>query len=391
MLNKDYFKPVTINSHNKLFSNRSDSLLHFTNIYTDEDKFPSLQNIKVAIIGVEEHRASLNNDGVKSAADNIRDYFYELKEFNVPVQLADLGNLISGNTTDDTYFALADVCTSLIKDNIIPIVIGGSQDVTFGQYKAFENLKQIINLVSVDSRFDLGEPEEPLHANSFLGKIILQQPNYLFNFSNVGYQTYFVGSSAIELMNKMYFDAYRLGELKGNLKEVEPIVRNADLMSFDISAIQQSDAPGNANASPNGFTGVEACQIMRYAGLSDKISALGIHEYNPMIDVNGQTAHLIAQMLWYFIDGIVNRKKESPFGSKNSFIKYRVPLAKEDHEIVFIKSKKSERWWMEVPVDESKIKLSRHHIVPCSYTDYETACNNEMPDRWWQAFKKLSS
>jgi hypothetical protein len=193
-------------------------------------------------------------------------------------------------------------------------------------------------------------------------------------------------------MGKLYFDCYRLGFFKHNMEEVEPIVRNADILSFDISAIRMSDAPGTGKASPNGFYGEEACQIMRYAGLSDKLSSIGLYEFNPSLDRNGQTAHLIAQMIFCFIDGYVNRKADFPIAPKKDFAKYHVLVDDEEkYQIIFYKSPKSDRWWMEVPYPTSKnARYERHYLVPCSYSDYEFALNNGMPDRWWQTFQKLS-
>src|SRR6185295_17792470 len=111
----------------------------------------------------------------------------------------------------------------------------------------------------------------------------------------IGYQTYFVGNEQVELMNKLFFDAYRLGQVRKDMEEVEPIVRNADIVSFDITAVRNSDAPGNGKASPNGFYGEEACQIARYAGISDKLTSIGFYEINPDLDKNSQTSHLAAQ------------------------------------------------------------------------------------------------
>jgi hypothetical protein len=223
-----------------------------------------------------------------------------------------------------------------------------------------------------------------------VGKIVLHEPNFLFNYSNIGYQSYFVGTDQVELMEKLYFDAYRLGNVRKDMEEVEPIVRNADILSFDMTAIRQSDAPGNGNASPNGFYGEEACQIVRYAGMSDKLTTFGLYEVNPSLDIRSQTAHLAAQMLWYFLEGYYNRKRDVPLMGKNGFTKFRVSMKQSEQEIVFYKSDKSQRWWMEVPVPSGKVKYQRHHMVPCSYKDYETACRDEMPERWWQAFQKLS-
>jgi hypothetical protein len=251
-------------------------------------------------------------------------------------------------------------------------------------------MEQTINIVSVDSSFDIGDGDKELNSQSYLSKIILHKPNLLFNYSNVGYQTYFVEQNAVGLMDKLYFDAHRLGQVRKNMENVEPIVRNADVLSFDISAIRQSDAPGNGNASPNGFYGEEACQICRYAGMSDKLSSIGIYEINPAFDNNKQTAHLASQMIWYFIDGFYNRKQDYPIVDKSEYTKYRVSITNHEHEIIFYKSNKSDRWWMDVPYPVNhQIKFERHHMVPCSYSDYETACSDEMPDKWWQTFQKL--
>ena len=166
--------------------------------------------------------------------------------------------------------------------------------------------------------------------------------------------------------------------------------RNADLFSFDISAIRQSDAPGNGNATPNGFYGEEACQIARYAGLSDKVSSAGFFEMNPDHDRNGQTAHLLAQMIWYFIDGFYNRQQDHPALVADNCIRYTVQVSDFEDGIVFYKNKLTERWWMEIKCSESvREKYKRHYIVPCTADDYQTALADEIPDRWWQASQKL--
>ena len=151
---------------------------------------------------------------------------------------------------------------------------------------------------------------------------MLHQPNYLFNYSNLGYQTYFVTQEEIDLMGKLHFDICRLGEIRADLTEAEPIIRNADMASFDLSSIRNSDAPANNNVTPNGFYGEEVCKLARYAGLSDKLTSVGFYELNPEIDDRGQTAHLLAQIVWYFIDGFYHRKNEIPERDNKEFLKY---------------------------------------------------------------------
>lgn len=349
-----------------------------------------ISDYKIAIIGVGEERSAFNNQGCSSAPNHIRKYLYRLSSFNNANKIIDLGNLKIGDTVNDTYFALSSIIEELIKKEVLPIIIGGSQDLTYANFLAYKNLEQTVNLVTIDSKFDLGVPDDELNSQNFLTKIILHQPNFLFNYSNIGYQSYFIDKDESALMTKLFFDTYRLGQVQKNIEEVEPIVRNADILSFDVSAIRQGEAPGNNNASPNGFYGEQACQIARYAGLSDKLTSIGFYEVNPEKDYNGQTAHSVAQMIWYFIDGFNNRKQDFPVGSRKTYLKYMVNIQEGKNEVVFYKSDKSERWWMDVPYpSHNKIKYERHLLIPCSYDDYQTACSDEVPDRWWQTFQKL--
>ncbi|HEX8517812.1 MAG TPA: formimidoylglutamase [Bacteroidia bacterium] len=387
---QEYFIPIDISDFSGSHTYTDASYGKVIRKFTPEGDFPDLADVQLAIIGVEEDRQSVNNEGCGLAADYVRENLYRLFQGNYNSKIADLGNIRKGNTIEDSYFALTDVLSQLLRKKIIPIVIGGGQDLTYCNYLSYQKMEQTINIVSVDSSFDIGDGEKELNSQSYLSKIILHKPNILFNYSNVGYQTYFVEQNAIELMGKLYFDAHRLGQVRKNMEEVEPIVRNADVLSFDISAVRQSDAPGNGNASPNGFYGEEACQISRYAGMSDKLTSIGFYEINPAFDTSKQTVHLAAQMIWYFIDGFYNRKKDYPIVDKSEYTKYRVSITNHEHEIVFYKSNKSDRWWMDVPYPVNhQIKFERHHMVPCSYSDYETACRDEMPDKWWLTFQKL--
>lgn len=385
-----YFEPIDLSGYDYADKAHRKRLGDVVRAFHAEAAFPELEGIDIAILGVNEDRAAVNNKGCAKAPTHIREYLYRLFEGDFKARIADLGNIRAGDSIKDTYFAVTEVLQELISAGIMPVLLGGSQDITFAAYRAYEKLNRIINIVAVDPMFDLGEKEGDLTAHSYLSKIILNQPNYLFNYTNIGYQTYFVDDEAIQLMENLFFDAYRLGQLRSDLTESEPIIRNADLLTFDISSIRQSDAPGNANASPNGFYGEEACQLMRYAGMSDKLNSLGIYEMNPEKDRNGQTAHLAAQMIWYFIDGYYRRFKEVPHESQEGYIKYTVPIKDHKEDLVFFKSKKSDRWWMQVPVRSSlRIKFERHYFVPCSYSDYQTALENEIPERWWRAFQKL--
>jgi len=259
-------------------------------------------------------------------------------------------------------------------------------EVDNANYRAYDTLEQTVNLVAIDNKFDLGNIEDDLTSQSYLSKIVMNQPNNLFNFSNIGYQTYFNSQDEIDLLENLFFETHRLGEISNEIQLAEPILRDADIVSIDLSVIKNAESPANNNATPNGFTGAEICTISRYAGISDKVTSFGIYEYNSKLDTKNQTAQLIAQMIWYFIEGVNYRANDYPFGLKDNYQKYIVPI--EDQVLNFHKSNKSGRWWMEINLSENN-KFKRHALIPCTYQDYINASNQEIPERWIRTLKKL--
>lgn len=361
--------------------------LHFLG---SNSELPDLEHGGICLIGVPEERASELAVSCANAADKIRAWLYALSIPDSCSPVYDLGNIAPGQDLADTYFALRNVAAELIKKGQTIVIIGGSQDLTYANYMAYADLEQVANVVVVDRSFDLGVGESALTDSTFLSRMVLEQPNHLFNLSCIGYQAHHVHANEVELMKKLYFETLRLADAQQMPEEVEPMLRNADMLSFDIAAIRFSDMPANPKVSPNGFYGEEACRICRYAGLSDKLSSFGVYGLSPAMDNHGQSAHLAAQMVWYFIQGHSGRVGDHPSVIRENCMRFSVAINDGEHVMAFLKSPLSDRWWMEVPYPAaSNRKVERHLLVPCSYSDYQRACENEMPDRWWQTYQKL--
>ncbi len=391
----DFFTPVDLSRVAPGEGYKPSQLGQKITTYTEQ--FPDLEDDKpdLVVFGVQDDRNAVGNTGCALGPDYVREKLYRLYQGAYNTKIYDLGNIKQGATVNDTYFALKTVINTLVKQDIVAVILGGGQDLTYAQYLAYEDMEQKVDLTVIDSHFDLDEQAEmedddATDSKSYLNKIFLYEPNYLFNFSNLGYQTYFISQESLRVMDNLFFDVHRLGELMGNIAITEPVIRNANIISFDIGAIRSSDAMGNANATPNGFYGEEACQMCRYAGFNDKLSSIGFYEFNPAYDSNGQTATLLAEMIWYFIDGFYNRKKDFPLQPKSQYLVYKTTLKHEEHEIVFVKSKKSDRWWMQVPYPTNGSLNERYHLVPCRYEDYTTAIDGDMPDLWWRTYQKLA-
>ncbi len=384
-MNFDYLCPVDDAVIAHLMVHSDQALGYHIAIHTSQNGIPDLDGIRIAILGVKEGRSAIDNQETGNGINEIRKQLYKLFPGSWISKIADLGNIQQGNTVQDTYFAVSDLLSSLLKQDIIPIIIGGGQDITYANYRAYDAMEQMVNVVSIDNKFDFGTIQDGVTSQSYLSSIVMEKPNNLFNFSNIGYQTFFNPQEEIDLINDLFFDAYRLGEVANEIELVEPVLRDADIVSIDISAVRNSEAPANNNATPNGFYGEDLCKIARYAGISDKVSSFGIYEFNPMLDNKTQTSQLIAQAIWYFIEGVNCRTNDYPFGTREQYQKFIVPM--EDEVLNFYKSHKSGRWWMEINFDNNKYQ--RHSLIPCTYQDYLNANEQEIPDRWYKTLKKV--
>ncbi len=376
----DFLQPIS-NSIEEYIATLSNQTLGKKVVFHTQTDFPVLDNVAIAIITVNEFRGS-EKDNDDYSFDYFRKQFYSLFPGNWNASIVDLGTIEAGASVEDTYFVVKSLVAELVKKRIIPVIIGGSQDLTYPMYRAYDNLDQMVNLVSVDNQFDFSK-ENKLDSESYLSKIIVEEPNNLFNFSNLGFQTYFNSQEEIDLIEKLYFEAYRLGEVSNNIAVAEPVFRDADLVSVDMHSVQSSYSGNFDIFNPNGFTGKEICALTRYAGISDKVTSFGIFNFNP----NRNEVVLTAQMLWYFIEGFCFRSNEYPFGTKENYIKYIVPI--EDEELIFYKSNKTERWWIEIPfLTNVNNKLKRNTLLPCTHEDYLAACEQEIPERWWKAQRR---
>jgi formiminoglutamase len=353
-------------------------------IHTPDSRPGSLDEYQLAILGVPEDRNS-HNRGSSLAPEKIRAQLYPFYKISHKLKLVDLGNLKQGNTFSDTYIALKEVLVQLFAHNLVVIIIGGTQELTIPIFQSFEALKQNINLTTIDRTIDMINDSVRTTAESYLSELLFKK-RLLFKYCNLGHQLHLTDKESIDLVNKLYHDAFRLGEVRSDLSMVEPILRDCDIVSFDISAVRRADAPGFFNPSSSGFTSEEACQLSRYAGLSDRVGVFGLFEINPRLDPADHTANLAAQIIWYFIDGFTCRTPEFPESENKNFKTFIVGHSDLDYEITFYKSLISERWWMEVPNPKKSIAI----LISCSYSDYQAACKQEVPDIWWKSFQKLS-
>jgi len=332
-------------------------------------RIPNLKRTKIALIGIGE-----------AGANVVRQSLYGLSFPFGNLKIADLGNV--RREGDET---ITPLLLELLNGNICPVIIGREAKFLKAQFSAHHTCKPNVSLTVVDETLAFSPSrEEP--GPFYLNPILLGKTPP-FHFSAIGCQSHFLKDSASDEIKQRSYDCFRLGNLHTNLSNAEPFIRDADLVGFNLQALKGIEAPGVLDPTPSGLFSEEACQLSRYAGMSDKLTSIGFYGFRNDLDAGGHTAGVLAQLIWYFIDGFYNRQNDFP-ASMNALMEYIVEFRGHDYQLTFWKSNKTGRWWLQVPA-KSKKRDPRHHLIPCSYNDYLQASDGELPDRLLIAFKRF--
>ncbi len=331
----------------------------------------------IFILGCCEGRGSNLVADYSQSANAVRTQLYDMYYWHTDVRVADLGNIANGEKQGDSKAALTAVLNEIYKGGKIAIVIGGSHDMAMAQYEVYRKNEKTAIASFADMLIDLEDVEES-HSGSFLMDMLTDTPNFIAHYNHIAFQSYFTQPKMLETLDKLRFDFYRLGKVKENIEDMEPVLRTTNFFSIDTSVVRYSDSPANIYGSPNGLTGEEICGLTRYAGMSDKLNSMSIFGFDSTQDQHNMTAKLLAQMLWYFVDGYLVRKSEAKLSEKDQFLLFNVAFT--DHDTVFLKSKRTNRWWMRMP---------NNTFIPCSYQDYISASSNEIPERWLREQERL--
>ena len=332
---------------------------------------PPLERVQLAIIGLDQKEANA-----------VRKELYKLEFPFRSFRVADLGNIRNKN-----HSFLIPVIKELLDSNIVPLILGRDINHSLAHYQSY-HLCNHVNLAVIDEKIRYNTSKKEIKGDFYINSLLSKKKPALFNLSILGYQSHFTSSKVVSDLSENNHDLVRLGEIRKDITETEPLIRYADLMTFNISALKSLEAPAQDDPSPSGLFSEEACQLCRYAGLSDRLTSIGFYGYQHEKDPQLQTAKTIAQLIWYFIEGMKNRKKDFPISSRD-LVEYIVENKNRDHQIHFWKSTKTGRWWIEVPL-KGKRKGKRTEMVPCSYEDYLAACQDEITNRLSRAFQKLS-
>lgn len=337
----------------------------------------TVKNVEVAIVGVPFESGG-EDCKVSEVPNQIRTELYQLAGKG-RLNIIDFGNLKQASSNKGNYLALRDVVDYLNELGIVTLVIGGSQDFSYGISQAFRGDK-FFSLATIDAFLDVKKGKEIFSPTNYLSRVFANQPD-IFQFSLLAWQSHFVPNEYLA-KTKGVNSHLSLGQLRDDITLAEPVFRNSDFLSFDFGAVKHSEAPGE-RLLPNGLHNEEACQLAKYAGLSSRLKVFGLFGIGAGVDNVELTYKSAAQVIWYFIDGYVKRNRKKP-GEDDGFELNRVDIEELSSPLAFYKNSETGQWWIQVQAMNNEIIY-----VACSEKDYLQACENEIPAFWLKYIQKI--
>lgn len=313
----------------------------------------------------------------------VRKNFYALQNPNWDLLLYDLGDIVSSGSTKDSQYAIREVLSFLNQlPNARIILINNKHNSLKEALHSFQ-LEKEVKWVHFSKSLGLLENEFFDQTDFFFKEIFTDDNINLSDFKLLGYQSFFVAQEELDLLRNLNFHSMRLGEIISDISKVEPELRESNYVSVDFDVIQYPDYKQYKNTI-NGLNSREICAISRYSGFSDELNFFSLFPFSNEKLLSTTEKQLISQIIWYFLEGVNQNWSEHNFQKKEIFKVYSVLLGHT--QIVFYKSIKTEKWWIKLS-DESNNEESPIYS-PCSENDYKDACNNKIPQKWSDFYKK---
>jgi formiminoglutamase len=286
-------------------------------ISTDPEKY---NHTPVVILGCPQDdgvRRNRGRPGARHGPVTIRHELYLTPApRGIPVAgIFDLGDVVPGETLEETHDRHFSVVQRLLHDDKRVIVLGGGNDISYPDCAALVSVSKVVGAVNIDSHYDVRDRDvrnsgtpyrqlleegliEPQHFWEMGSKAEQNADEHGRYLERIGANVY-----PLEVVRRMTIDEV----MQRILDSTEP---DAFFWGFDVDAVRQEDAPGVSAPHPRGLSSEEICHIAEIAGSDLRSRVLEISEVNPVHDVDNRTARLAALIVGHFLTAWLARRSE---------------------------------------------------------------------------------
>ena len=284
------------------------------------------EDFKIVLIGFPYDEGAVRNGGRAGSAsgpDEIRRAFYKLTPTkstalnDATMRIFDAGNFVTNLKLDDALSALCDAVTYLLRHGHMPIVLGGSNDLSYANFSACHAVIRNCGAINIDSHLDVRDYSKGINSGTPYRMLLDSRELAGKNFAEYGIQEFINSRGHLAYASEHEVQVYTLTQIHARknsesfMQAYRTVSENTEgvYVSFDIDSVRSSDAPGVSAPTPTGLTAEEILECAYLAGTEEKTAMMDVCEFNPKFDVDGHTAKLAAMIVANFLAGIANRIK----------------------------------------------------------------------------------
>lgn len=276
---------------------------------------------RAVIIGFPSDEGVHRNGGRVGAAGapaEIRRWLYRLtpdaqnheSHCELVERTLDLGDLVCSDDVGQDQAALAEALAPYLRDGIFPIILGGGHETSFGHFLGYAGGGTKLDVINWDAHPDVRKLlDDKGHSGSPFREALLHPSGACRRYTVAGLQPQSVAASHLN-----FLDDNRgrwIWNAALNPAAVNALYAEADgpvMVSFDIDAVDQSEAPGVSGPAVGGMSVSLWLHAAYQAGRSPKVTSVDLVECNPVHDVDGRTARLAAVTVWQVLRGLAERE-----------------------------------------------------------------------------------
>jgi len=278
------------------------------------ENFSDQQKIDIGLIGYvcdEGVKRNQGRVGARKGPKSVRNKLGKLPIHFENKKIVDFGDLIClDDQLEDCQKALSKTISKLIKQNILPIAIGGGHDIAYAHFNGIKDaLKDLtenkVGIINLDAHFDLRTVETISNSGTPFYQILTE--NESVAYFALGIQQQSNTKELFEIAEKKkvsYVSNFECESFSESLKsKLNAFIEKVDFLyiTIDLDGFSSAYAPGVSAPSPLGFAPPFVYKVLAYIFESKKVISCDIAELNPDFDIDENTASLAAKLIDYMI------------------------------------------------------------------------------------------
>jgi agmatinase len=224
--------------------------------------------------------------------------------------VADCGDVpVFPMDAETTAEAIASHVATVAGQGTMPVLLGGDHYCTFPSFRGFAEGAghDSVGLVQIDAHTDT-VGESALFGSHFHGSsthhIAASEYTDFEHVAQVGIRGYespdffeFAEEEGLGLFTMNDVEARGVGPVVEDAIEHAASDTDAVYVTFDIDAVDPSDAPGTGTPEPAGLSASQALTVVETLGTHDAVGAADLMEVSPPFDPGENTQRLAAYLL----------------------------------------------------------------------------------------------